>query len=359
MQITETTSQKIKNMSLLCAAFVVMIHMGLPGGRETSTWLIKQLLPCGICRIAVPFFFVVSGFFLAAHFNETGWWGREVKKRISSLVIPFFLWSLLSIIFCKLAFVPLSIVADFLAHRPFGTSIVLFDQDTWLKLFGLDLTAMPSLGPLWYVRCLFLFVILSPLISKLVKRFKGIWLLLCFILPLGQLLTPGGEPPSTEFPDYNYFFVYGFSLSGLFYFSIGIFIQHKNCSISRKSIALCASILGITLLMLKALCFYNAEPCLAVLITMSTPFMLLAVWHFMPATKLPNWLTACSFPIYLMHVLFFPYVGFVLQKLNLTQVSPILPPTINFLVGFFGSILVTIFLRKYLPKTAKVLFGGR
>ena len=156
--ISEANSQKIKNMSVVCALLVVTIHVGWPKDEVCFTWFVNELVQHGVARIAVPFFFVVSGFFISAHFSERGWWKVETAKRIYSLVVPFFLW-------CGIAFLlisPLSIVADLMAHRPFGTNLPVSDG-RWLMAIGLDLSVCPNLIPLWYVRCLFLFVLLSPL----------------------------------------------------------------------------------------------------------------------------------------------------------------------------------------------------
>ena len=44
---------------------------------------------CGFCCLAVPFFFMVSGYFPARHFDETGWWIRETGMRMQSLPVPY------------------------------------------------------------------------------------------------------------------------------------------------------------------------------------------------------------------------------------------------------------------------------
>ena len=341
--ISATTSQKIKNMSLLCAAYVVAIHMGLPGGRETSTWLVHQILVEGFARTAVPFFFVVSGFFLSAHFSEEGWWWREVKKRISSLVVPFFIWSLIAVIIS----VPSSIVADLIAHRPFGTSIYMFHETNWLRIVGIDLTDVPILGALWYVRCLFFFVLLSPFILFLLSKLRIGWLILCFTL---HILHSHISSPAV-----SSFLIRGFSIYGLFYFSVGVFIrQYQNFKMTRKK-AFWGAAIGISLLVTKIIFFYNTWRFQILVGKLSVPFLLYVTWHFMSAKSWPLWLTSCAFPIFLMHGLLI----YILYRLRIYQEILMWQPMVNFIVGFFGSIIVTNLLRRTIPRLSQILFGGR
>ena len=156
MKISETASQKIKNMSLVCALLVVTIHLGWKEHDPLSLgWFLYNGIAQGLARIAVPFFFIVSGFFLAQHFDEQGWWKRENEKRIKSLLVPFLIWSIVSLV----AGVTLGIIADLIAHRPFGTNICYFNADNRLRILGVDLTEFPLHVPLWYVRCLIFFVL--------------------------------------------------------------------------------------------------------------------------------------------------------------------------------------------------------
>ena len=59
--MTEIASQKIRNMSLLCAVLVVFIHIEWPfTSMLSSGWFLYQLFNTGVSAIAVPYFFVVS-----------------------------------------------------------------------------------------------------------------------------------------------------------------------------------------------------------------------------------------------------------------------------------------------------------
>ena len=49
--------------------------------------------------MAVPFFFFISGFFLSGHVHEDGWVRRELRKRMKTLVVPYFIWVVIAVLF--------------------------------------------------------------------------------------------------------------------------------------------------------------------------------------------------------------------------------------------------------------------
>lgn len=156
MTISPSISHKIKNMSFLCAALVVAIHVPpWYGGGELSLCSIDgfmhHFVAQGVARIAVPFFFLCSGFFLAKHFSEGCWWRNAMATRVRTLLVPYFLWCGLSCL-CRL---PLSLYTDYVTESPFGTHFVS-DIGGFVGLFGLDFTVLPPMsGALWYLRALF------------------------------------------------------------------------------------------------------------------------------------------------------------------------------------------------------------
>jgi surface polysaccharide O-acyltransferase-like enzyme len=69
---------KIANASVIAMGMVVGIHTA---GREIATlefgsviWWWCALGMYGVFQIAVPFFFFCSGYFLAKHIDEDGWY---------------------------------------------------------------------------------------------------------------------------------------------------------------------------------------------------------------------------------------------------------------------------------------------
>ena len=351
--MTKETSWKIKNMGFICALLVVSIHIDWHEDESQLLWWGSQLIKGGmgaIAGIAVPFFFVVSGYFLAAHFDEDGWWKREVGKRIKSLVVPFYLWTAISLV----ATIPLSIVADLIAHRPFGTNIVL--SVDWLRTLGVDLSNVPMLGPLWYVRCLFLFVLISPVFKWGVRKVKWRWIATVFLVYAVSSGILGTVDVDQRTPIMK-FFCYGFSLSGVFYFSTGVFIRKFGLRRLTNKQAYMMFALGLLLLIGRNTGLYFLQCKFYGIGFIIIPMLLYSIYPFMPTTPWPNWLTSCAFPIFLMHPITFQYLSIVQKYMPPMCVEA--QTLIQFVWGVTVPIAVAVLLRRFFPRTASVLFGGR
>ena len=88
VQVTKGLSRKIANMSFICAILVVSVHVQRP----LDSPFISHWIADGISGIAIPFFFITSGFFLVGHVDQGGgWWKRAVGRRFWTLMVPFLL----------------------------------------------------------------------------------------------------------------------------------------------------------------------------------------------------------------------------------------------------------------------------
>lgn len=209
VKIDKKTNYKISYLGWICACLVVMIHVPIPAERYSSGWLLSEILSYGVCLIAVPFFFIVSGFFLGRHIGEKGWWLKEVKKRITSLLIPFFIFNFLY-----------WLIFD---HNIEGLSLIGLLKVIIGTPFG-----YPTLGPLWYVRSLFLYVVLSIILSRLScgGAIIGLWII-SFVFLLFE--------PSLGDNKVYLFLKYTVSLQNMFYFVLGIYLSnHGIPQISKK-----------------------------------------------------------------------------------------------------------------------------
>lgn len=230
MQIDARVSNKIANMGLVCACLVVGIHLGDTTDVGSAAWWVIRMTKSSLCSVAVPFFFMVSGFMLAGHCDEDGWWGRAIKKRIVTLLIPFFAWNLIWLMFDYGMIIAANVV----------TRADLFRNIRWngvLWALGLDPRCSPPLFTYWYIRSLFLFVLIAPMFTWNVKRSKG-WIL-PFLWLLYAWLLPGDETGGLN--GWQMVFKWTFSLLGVFYFSLGIWMR---VIISQASLLKGRSVIG-------------------------------------------------------------------------------------------------------------------
>ena len=90
--IEKQLSSKLSLVSFVCMCMVVWIHVQANFEKGTALWYLVTMIT-SLFNIAVPMFFVISGFLLAGHFSEHGWWRRETGKRTKSLLIPYVVWN--------------------------------------------------------------------------------------------------------------------------------------------------------------------------------------------------------------------------------------------------------------------------
>ena len=93
-------SRTISYLRFLMAFAVVLLHASNAGAKGDlpvySTMCI--LLGEGLCRIAVPCFFLISGYLFFKGLARWDWgvWTAKLKRRVHTLLIPYFLWNLLA-----------------------------------------------------------------------------------------------------------------------------------------------------------------------------------------------------------------------------------------------------------------------
>lgn len=136
--------------------------------------LLSELISHHIGRIAVPCFFLFSGyfFFLKIEALDGRVYTKQMEKRLYTLLIPYLLWNLLFVlvvllknyIFAKLGRVP-------------DEMYVQIRHSSFYDIFWRN----PFVFPLWYLRDLICMMVLSPAFYLLFKQTKGFGLLLILI----------------------------------------------------------------------------------------------------------------------------------------------------------------------------------
>ena len=215
-------SEKLAGISFVSACFVVVLHSYLnymPEAGGATAWLVVfagWLLP----TFAVPLFFAISGYLLgvkSANGRTDGWYGKAVKKRIRTLLVPYFLWCTL----LAATVLPFTMLGNHLASRPLTDNTGLTEPlvSAWnlVLVYGLDLRSPPYDVPMWYNRNLFLLVLLSPAVLAITERRR---LGLVYLAATGALFLV-----QDWFLDcWGQFFRTGFSFSALFFFPLGLYL---------------------------------------------------------------------------------------------------------------------------------------
>ncbi len=159
------TSQLVSLLRIPLVLFVITIHVN---------GIDLKFIECFvrfISRGAVPLFFIISGylFFVGKVDYKT-----KIKKRVWSLVIPFYVWNFIATIY-NITIVQLG----FASHLNFYKSASI--TEIVIKFTGLFHT-YPSDIPMWYVRNLFIVCCLSPLLIIVLKKVPRFFLLSCVLI---------------------------------------------------------------------------------------------------------------------------------------------------------------------------------
>ena len=210
-------SEVISTMRFPLIAMIVMFHLYPPEQIIATPYASYNIVATffsahGIARLAVPAFFLISGYFFFYHLKE--WnktvYAEKIRKRVSTLLIPYLLWNgipILGIILVRLL-IGMNSGDSLNSIKEFGDSI------GWFRAFWDGGTAggHPFDVPLWYVRDLMVCCVSSPIIYILAKRLG-----LFYVLLVGFLFLTD-----------TWIDIAGFSSRAWFFFSLGAYLSINN-----------------------------------------------------------------------------------------------------------------------------------
>lgn len=355
--ITAGLSRRISVFGFFCALLIVLLHSTPRPTYGTWEWWVASFLGRdGLCRIAVPFFFLASGFLLAGHVCDQGWWWRELNKRVKTLIVPYFVWIVIGFLFNSILWYAIGLYGhkcDF--QSPFYRPVSL-----WLtNIVGAN-PFSNSVGILWYVRSLFLLVIASKILVLALRCMGWVFVIVLFAAyGIFAVSFTGGAT------DIVTCFEYFLTLRGLCYFTIGIALRYcrfgfmLECS---RTVSFVLLIVGVGLLFLKVI-FLREVALKAAAVTDIIMVPMLCAGFFITARNicLPRWLVDNAFAIYLIHMkvllLTMPVIVIagIKEKLGVSVALWIA----RFAVAASISLFTAVLLKKYVPRCSSVLFGGR
>lgn len=341
--VSEATSRKLAAFGLVCAFFVTTIHAAQPVPSDPSAagWWFYRLTAGVFGRLAVPFYFAASGFFLARRAGGEGWWKREAGKRWRTVAVPYFFWLAVWDVFAAglTVFGNLRSGAGPWARLPAGWDALVFA--------GLHPFREPYDIPLWFLRSLLLFVLASPPVFGGVRRFGAGFPAAVFAVSLAVL---SGAVPGWA----RGLAVRFVSVQGLFCFSAGAWLAFSGRRLPGGLPAVLGGILGIAGLVLSQWMDFRGWAGAQAVHALFLPLALLGAWRAMPNVRWPAWLTGCTFAVYILHV-------FVIRALDLglygrTDCAVLL---FKYAAGFGVALGMALVLHRYFPRFSAFAFGGR
>jgi fucose 4-O-acetylase-like acetyltransferase len=373
--MTHSLSKKFRFFTFVCIALLVYVHgynlqdtylapFSTVSESLTFTTFFEYFFSNGLLRFRIPMLFLISGYIYALYDHRP--YLQLIKNRFRTLLLPLLLWSALGLF---LTFI--------LQLIPFTTNIVRaanldqlgdnrpYTEIGWLGIFERWLLA-PIAYQLWFLMALFVFNVLYPVIKWLVTNYPYMWLALTF-----------------------FYFFFMFQLPfldsrGLFFFSMGVWIQKKKFDIEKQptwfSLGL-TLILFIGLSVIKTFMAFELEPfnfktssiinttaiALTILHQFSVIAGVLAMWF--GADKIIHWflkqswynsMTGFSFFIFGIHVPLLPYLmTCALMTFNFLPNYRLLCCLVVPLLVLVFSLWVGWLCKKFAPFLYKILTGGR
>lgn len=344
MLISQQDCNRVRALSFVSAILVITLHSY---SREVFLyragvlWWFQEIVCQGLCRVAVPFFFIASGFFLFRNFPDGKqdvfkWYINTLRKRVRSLLIPYLIWLTIGFGF--------SWMYSFVSVH--ATPIVLANFSDVLDFLGV--TAQPGAYHLWFVRSLMFIVLISPIIGVLIRR-KVESLALLGVASIGLIWT------NNEL------------LVGLFYMSIGGMLSIRGrlegWNQGKKGVVIpCVWIFLCILRSVVVWCGYSFTEAMYM-----TPINLIGVvsiwivsgWFIRhDLQNIPQYF-GCSFYLYMVHIYILFLCGTVFRKGCGLDGGSLLCFLLTTVTTSFVSVFSWLALRKIVPGLLCVLDGGR
>ena len=302
-----------------------------------SLWIwggVLQYLLGGICgKLSVPIFLLISGYLF---FREGSYvltkelWTTKLKKRISSLLVPYLLWNFIGYIIYALQA---------------GFSFDDFFHSFWVIDIPGRGGSSPIDGPLWYVRNLMIMVVISPIIAYMIKYTKCYLILIMTILWIIQI------PPFNK----------GIGIA-FYFFSLGGYLRISDYHVENLQRYTKCLIIAYPVYVVYALLMQSNSNCwdfqVGILLGVGAVFSL--TMHFVKCGygngKSSQILSETSFFIYCLHDLLLqflkPFFSEILGTGDFAYISLIVVDVV-FCLGFF------YVLKRISPKVTSLLMGGR
>lgn len=247
--------------------------------------VLKIVVSQTLCKVAMPTFFVMSGYLFFA--NVTEWNAKtylgKLRRRVKTLLIPYIVWNVLMAI--KLKTFSLNIFWAYWTEA--GKQIDWFGNE--------QLMTAPANMPLWFLRDLMVVALLSPIIYVGIRKIGG-WLLM--------ILTP-------IYLSGVFAFIPGLSAYAVYFFTLGAFLGIRKMDIVEtsmryeKSSFLFTAVLGLAMIFAFRTPVFSSLMLCFRLAGMVAVFCLANRLLSRTSKRIPSVVCDASYFVYLAHYVFF------------------------------------------------------
>lgn len=293
----------------------------------------------------VMMFFLISGFLFFANIDITKvtiqTFTEKWKKRIKSIVIPYFAWSILWML-----------IVAIMSQIPFLTSKMesfqTFEMTFDSVMQGIFLSKY--CGALWYLRYLCVFFLLSPVFFQIIKNKKRgyLWIIVLFLVSFLKIQ-----------------YLFESNNCGFLFYNIGAFlgIHGKRIIEIRNDKRNCVVAFGILVLIFA----FGPILCQNHYIRVITSFIkIVSIWVILDLIE--------EYKIYgFMKITFFIYAFHGVAQQCVNKVCQLVMPNtgslsgicaiLNTIIGVAGTYclgtMIAWLLKKYFPKLFCIFSGGR
>ncbi len=358
MRIDKNSSERLNILRFPLIVGVVFVHAygtnielstGVVGV-DTPSYLsdfIRDLISKGVAHVAVPLFFLMSGYFFFLGFS----WSIEnyrnkLHSRLRTLLVPFLFWNVTILLLLALAqYIPATQIF-FSGENALISSFGIYEYVN--AIFGLD--SFPIAYQFWFIRDLMVMVLLTPLIQLILKRRPEVFFAAIFLLWF-----------------FDYWPIYVPSVEAFLFFYVGAYFAYSSVSLfvfDRFGSAILSSYLVVLLIdtLSKEYDFNIYIHKVGLLLGVISALYISKV--IVGKERIKNaliWAGGCSFFVFATHE---PLLK-VLKKVIYKTVSPNSDMVVLFLyivipiIVIVLSILLYLAVKKVAPKVLSAITGGR
>lgn len=201
----ENFSKKISVYSFVLSLFVVIGHVTYVANTNVQLLHISERYVSGLVAWAMGYFFFVSGYLFYRNFDMKQL-PRKLRSRVQSLLVPYIIWNTIAVIVLyKLYIIGLSKI--------------------WNWYININNLAD---GPLWYVQCIMVYFVLTPIVYLILKNKKVFWIVFLVLTVCGCVFDFG------IYARYVYYFPIFFLGAGIAYHYHEQFETQFDCEKDEK-----------------------------------------------------------------------------------------------------------------------------